>query len=137
MLKNILMLEVEKKKKKRDPAGLKKILVMKIEAILNDDTEEFLEKIKEQKKNKREEEEEQPKKKEVNSGYWSTPIKPKEEEEKQTIEKEVETEKSFGPEEWIKTERDYIYNELVERIYGTLKTKNPQLCTEKKIKELQ
>jgi len=132
MLKNILMLEVEKKEEKRS-SWFKK-------DFSNENWSYFKwwyrriswKKLKNKRRIKEKKKRNNQKKKEVNSGYWSTPIKPKEEEEKQTIEKEVETEKSFGPEEWIKTERDYIYNELVERIYGTLKTKNPQLCTEKK-----
>lgn len=121
----------KKKKKKRNPQ-VKKITAMKLEAILNDDTEEFLEQIKEQKKNKKEEED-QPKKKETSGGsYWTQPIKPKDEEKSETkIEEKENEKKQTGQEDWIKTERDYYYNELVDRIYGILKTKNPQLCTEK------
>jgi len=67
-------------------------------------------------------------KKEKKINYWGND-NVEEEEEKE--EKEVVEEKDFelGPEEWIKSERDYEYSELIERVYSFLTKKNPKLQT--------
>jgi len=43
----------------------------------------------------------------------------------------IEKKRELGPSDWVKTERDYVYDELVDHVYGILKTKNPSLSVEK------
>jgi translation initiation factor 2 subunit 2 len=99
----------------------------------NDDTDQWLDILKEKLKTKEEEKPEEVVKKETTTGYWTAPLKSKEEENLEKTEKsETRDEKiESGVKDWIKTERDYYYEELVDHVYSILKDKNPQLNTEK------
>jgi hypothetical protein len=91
----------------------------------------IVEELKEDEKNSNDKKENKP----VN--YWGTEDnddnddkddkeneKPEEEEKKRDYE--------LGPNEWIKSDREYEYVELLDRVYTFLTKKNPKLVTSSK-----
>jgi translation initiation factor 2 subunit 2 len=68
-------------------------------------------------------------KKEKKINYWGTDNMDEEEEKEEKEEKEIERDYDLGPDEWIKSERDYDYSELIERIYSFHSKKNPKLTS--------
>eukprot|EP01080_Neovahlkampfia_damariscottae_P008084 gene8084-12545_t len=135
-----------KKKLKRKIGGDKKP-VLKLEKMDDDDTEKFLNQLLELKKQRvrQEKEEEEEKKKqnkenETSGAYWTKPITENKNETEDTEKTKTEEEvfgedkidpKELGPENWIKTERNYAYSELLGLVYENRNKKNPSLSTER------